>query len=68
MKIERCGISISLFTPDSIAERRWLHENTDGTWWCGSLVVEQSYAPDLLAGVQDAGFTVEGDCLKDVGT
>src|SRR6266571_3260099 len=37
----------------------WLTSHTDGTWFGNALVVEHRFVSDLVAGLRDAGFTVE---------
>lgn len=51
--------SIFLFRPCSAEARAWLEDNTDGQWFGHALVVEPRYVIDLVAGLQDNGFTVE---------
>lgn len=50
--------TIVLFTPMNDAARAQLVENTDGTWWGPSLVVEYRYAQDLANGLANNGFHV----------
>ena len=43
--------SLCLVRPLEDWAEEWLKENTDGTWWCGALVVEPRYVDDLLNGL-----------------
>ncbi len=50
------------FTPMTPAGREWIEKNVNAeSWqWLGmTLNVEHSYAADLVAGMQEAGLTVE---------
>jgi hypothetical protein len=51
--------SVVLVRPLTDDACAWLKENTDGTWFGGALAVEPRYACDLVAGMREAGFTVE---------
>ena len=50
--LERHGMSLVLVRPTTEEARDWLQENTEGTWWCGALVVEPRYVLDLLNGMR----------------
>jgi hypothetical protein len=49
MRVENHG-TLFLFRPEAPAEREWLEEHTDGTWFGGALVVEPRYVEALLEG------------------
>ena len=53
--------SIVLVTPATHEADCWLKAHTDGTWFCGGLVVEHRYAADLLQGALDEGFRLGRD-------
>jgi hypothetical protein len=50
--------TLVLFRPLNDAMTTWLKEHTDGEWWCGALVCTHSCAPELVEGLQAAGFTI----------
>jgi len=53
LAIENHG-SVVLLRPLTRLARRWLEEQTDGTWWGGALVVEPRYVPGLLYALTEA--------------
>jgi hypothetical protein len=56
-----CQGSIWLVEPHTIAAKRWLADSVqdDAQYWGAALVVEHRYLPELLSGLEEAGFTIE---------
>lgn len=74
MQVQNHG-SIALILPTTAAEAEWLEEHLDpdgpqwgsnlivgpdGSYWAPGRAVEPRYLGDILAGAEDAGFTLEG--------
>lgn len=51
--------TIVLVRPQTEDVRRWLVENTDGTWFGGALAVEPRYVEALVAGLVEEGFALQ---------
>lgn len=54
--------NLALLKPLSSGCRKWLKEHVqpDAQWWAGALVVEYRYLDDLVAGLEAAGFKLQG--------
>ena len=54
--------TIWLFRPITDKAVEWREENVgEHQDWCGALVCEHRYAPDLAAGMQDSGLILGED-------
>jgi hypothetical protein len=69
MLVERSGLSMAVFTPQTKRELDWLSNNVGAEpwqWQGGSFCIEFRFAPDLLAALQAEGFTCKGSCLRTI--
>ncbi len=59
IRIERHGLSIFLFIPETRAAKSWIKENIrDALWLAGALAVDARHAMDLSFAMQEDGLSV----------
>jgi hypothetical protein len=59
VRVERHGLSVFLFTPETSSARRWIKKNVlDAIWLGGALAVDARCAMDLSFAMQEDGLSV----------